>query len=362
MADVVGRAPNRAYTRCVDAPVLKRRQIRLYIETSALQYLAAVASAVALCGAVLYQFSPILLPQIVLWSAAIGFDLARTRSCLGLVSAAAAGDEAIEPWLKWFAVPQVCAVCLIASGPLLMLPDPAGHDVEVSFTLSMLAYCAALASSIKLSAYRPMILIALVPMVAIYVAGMLQLPGAVPKLLGVGGVLAGLWGYRLSGNVNEVDRALAAALDAQREPGARRRARRARQDALPRRREPRPAPADARDQPDGGHAAAARGRRGARGGRAPGALDRVDGRGVRDHPRPLQARRRGGEAGDRRGAAARGVRIDRGALRAAGGSQAARAGGVPHPGDRRHRPRGARAAAAQPRVRTRSSTRRAARC
>src|SRR5687767_10619455 len=184
----------RAYTHGVDARVLKRRQIRLYIETSALQYLAAVASAVALCGGVLYQFSPVLLPQILLWSAAIGFTLLVRAIAWMWYLRARPADEAMEPWLKWFAAPQVCAVCLIAAGPLLMLPDPGGHDVEVSFTLSILAYSAALASSIKLSVYRPIILIALVPMVAVYIAGMLQLPGAVPKLLGLGGVLAGLWG------------------------------------------------------------------------------------------------------------------------------------------------------------------------
>ena len=204
MANVARACLRSAYTRGVDARVLKRRQIRLYIETSALQYLAAVASAVALCGAVLYQFSPTLLPQIVLWSAAIGFTLLVRALAWVWYLRARPADEAIEPWLSWFAVPQVCAVSLIASGPLLMLPDPAGHDVEVSFTLSVLAYSAALASSIKLSAYRPIILPALVPMVLIYVAGMLQLPGAVPKLMALGGVLAGLWGYRLSANVNEV--------------------------------------------------------------------------------------------------------------------------------------------------------------
>jgi signal transduction histidine kinase len=204
MANVAGRAPIRAYTRGVDARVLKARQIRLYIETSALQYLVAVASAITLAGAVLYQFSPDLLPKIVLWSAAIGATLLVRLVAWAWYLRLRPGDEAIEPWLKWFAVPQVCAVCLIGAGPLLMLPDPSGHDIEVAMTLSVTVYSAALASSIKLSAYRPLIPLALVPIVLIYVAGVLQVPGAVPMLMALGGVLAGLWGYRLSGNVNEV--------------------------------------------------------------------------------------------------------------------------------------------------------------
>jgi signal transduction histidine kinase/CheY-like chemotaxis protein len=204
VAKCSGSAQIRTYTRGVDARVLKARQIRLYIETSALQYLAAVASAVALCGAVVYQFSPALLPEILLWSTAIGATLLARLVAWAWYLRARPADETIEPWLKWFAVPQVCAVCLIASGPLFMLPDPSGRDVEVMFTLTFLTSCAALASSIKLSAYRPLIPLALVPMVLLHIAGTLPLAGAVPKLLAIGGVLAGLWGYRLSANVNGV--------------------------------------------------------------------------------------------------------------------------------------------------------------
>src|SRR5262245_42743790 len=188
----------------VDARVLKARQIRVYIETSAIYYIFAVASATALSAAVLWQFSPGQLPKIVIWSAAIAATLIARLAAWASYVLARPGDEAIERWLKWFAVPQICAVVFIASGPLLMLPDPYGHDFEVLFTLSLSVYTAALASSIKLSAYRPLIPIALAPMVLIYVIGVLQLPGVVPKLLALGGVLSGLWGFRLSANVNEV--------------------------------------------------------------------------------------------------------------------------------------------------------------
>jgi len=188
----------------VDARVLKARQIRLYIETSAIYYILCVASATALASAVLWQFSSGQLPKIIIWSAAIAATLIARLVAWALFVRARPDDEAVEPWLKWFAVPQISAVFLIASGPLLMLPEPSGHDLEIAFTLSLSVYTAALASSIKLSAYRPLIPIALAPMVLIYVIGVLQLPGVVPKLLAVGGLLSGLWGYRLSANVNEV--------------------------------------------------------------------------------------------------------------------------------------------------------------
>src|SRR5262249_1933835 len=79
-------------------------------------------------------------------------------------------EQALEPWLKWFAVPQVCAMCFIASAPLLMLPDPSGHHLEILFATSLFVYAAALGGSIKMAPYRPVIPIALVPMILLYAA------------------------------------------------------------------------------------------------------------------------------------------------------------------------------------------------
>src|SRR5262249_8227530 len=125
-------APGR-FEAGVDAAVLRKRQIRLYIETSAVYYPLAVASASALAGAVLWQFSPAQLPRILLWAAAIVATVIVRLVSWGLFVRARPDDQALGSWLKWFAVPQVCAVCFIASGPLLMLPDPSGHDLEILF-------------------------------------------------------------------------------------------------------------------------------------------------------------------------------------------------------------------------------------
>jgi signal transduction histidine kinase/CheY-like chemotaxis protein len=195
-------APER-FDAGVDPGVLRERQIRLYIETSAVYYPLAVASASALAGAVLWLFSPAQLPRILLWTAAIVATVVMRLACWALFVRTRPDEQALGPWLKWFAVPQVCAVCFIASGPLLMLPDPSGHDLEILFATSLFSYAAALAGSIKMAPYRPVIPIALVPMILIYAIGVLQLPGVVPKLLAVGGVMSGLWGFRLSANVNE---------------------------------------------------------------------------------------------------------------------------------------------------------------
>ena len=195
-------APER-FDAGVDPAVLGKRQVRLYIETSAVYFPLAVASASALAGAVLWQFSPAQLPRILLWVAAIVATVIVRLVSWALFVRARPDEQALGPWLKWFAVPQVCAVCFIASGPLLMLPDPSGHDLEILFATSLFAYAAALAGSIKMAPYRPVIPVALVPMMLIYVIGVLQLPGLVPKLLAVGGVMSGLWGLRLSANVNE---------------------------------------------------------------------------------------------------------------------------------------------------------------
>jgi signal transduction histidine kinase/CheY-like chemotaxis protein len=186
-----------------DAGILKTRQIRLYIENSAVYLPLAVASASALAAVVLWQFSPPLLPKILQWSAAIAAVVIARLATWALFLRARPGEGAVEAWLKWFALLQTFTLCFIAAGPLVMLPDPSGHDLEILFTLTLFVYAAGLAGSIKMSAYRPVVPIALTPMVIVYVAGVLQLPGVVPKLLALGGVMTGLWGYWLSGSVNE---------------------------------------------------------------------------------------------------------------------------------------------------------------
>ena len=191
------------FDAAVDPGVLKKRQIRLYIENSAVYLPLAVASACALAAAILWQFSPAQLARILLWSAAIAAVAAARLFTWGLFVRAHPDDEAVEPWLKWFAGMQACTLSLIASGPFLLLPDPSGRDLEILFTLTLFVYAAALAGSIKMSAYRPVVPIALTPMVLVYVIGVLRLPGLVPEALALGGIMSALWGYWLSGSVNE---------------------------------------------------------------------------------------------------------------------------------------------------------------
>jgi len=69
-------------------------------------------------------------------------------------------------------------------------------------TISLLVYVVAVGSAQKFSAYRPVIPIALGPMVLAYVVSMLWFPGTAPKVLALGGIVAGVWSYRMAVSFN----------------------------------------------------------------------------------------------------------------------------------------------------------------
>src|SRR4029077_16525473 len=111
-------------------------------------------------------------------------------------------DDAVRGWLKWFVVPHACSMAIIGAAPLLLVPPASGRQAEILLTISLLVYVVAVGSAQKFSAYRPVIPIALGPMVLAYVVSMLWFPGTAPKVLALGGIVAGVWSYRMAVSFN----------------------------------------------------------------------------------------------------------------------------------------------------------------
>src|SRR5215467_11092297 len=187
----------------MDQRFLEARQIRLYIENSPVLYLASAVFATGLTCALIWPYLPLAHVEVLLW---LGFItstvLMRSVGWLAF-SRAKPEDGALGPWLKWFVGPQLCSMTAMGAAPLLFLPAGSGHEVEVIMTLTAFICLVALASCIKLSAYRPLIPTMITPMLILFSAGTLRLPGFQAKLLGVGGLAIGLIGYPLAVRFNQ---------------------------------------------------------------------------------------------------------------------------------------------------------------
>jgi signal transduction histidine kinase len=186
----------------VDPRALVTRQIRLYIENAPGFFPLVVVTAISLVTAALWPFLPEDHSVLLFWAALIVATSVARWLAWAAFARAKPGDGAVRAWLKWFVIPQLCALALLGAGPLFLLPTSSGHDVEVVLIVSICMYVSALAGSMKLSGYRPVIAVALAPMVLIYVAGLLPLPGILPKVLMLGGLAVGLSGYGMAIRIN----------------------------------------------------------------------------------------------------------------------------------------------------------------
>jgi len=187
----------------VEPRVLVAQQIRLYIENAPVLYPVIIGMGCAVVPALIWPFTADNKALVLLWAGLIVATL--LVRVIGWMAYAAArpADDAVRPWLKWFLVPQILSVTVIGSGPFFFLPAGSGRDFDILLVLSAFVFLSTFGSSLKLSAYRPAIPLVLTPLVAVYVAGVLRLPGAVPKLLAVGGIGCGLFGYLLASRVNQ---------------------------------------------------------------------------------------------------------------------------------------------------------------
>jgi len=187
----------------VEPRVLVAQQIRLYIENAPVLYPVIIGMGCAVVPALIWPFTADNKALVLLWAGLIVATL--LVRVIGWMAYAAARptDDAVRPWLKWFLVPQILSVTVIGSGPFFFLPAGSGRDFDILLVLSAFVFLSTFGSSLKLSAYRPAIPLVLTPLVAVYVAGVLRLPGAVPKLLAVGGIGCGLFGYLLASRVNQ---------------------------------------------------------------------------------------------------------------------------------------------------------------
>ena len=186
----------------VDQRVLAARQIRLYIENSPVFYPLAVATGITVIAALIWPYAPDDHPKIVLWAGIlIATQIARFAGWV-TYSRTNPDDSAVRSWLKWFLVPHVCSMMLIGASPFFFLPASSGRDFEILIILSAFAYITSIASCLKLSAYRPAIATVLTPAVLIFAVTTFRLPGVMPKLLAIAGLLVGLLGYGLASRVN----------------------------------------------------------------------------------------------------------------------------------------------------------------
>jgi signal transduction histidine kinase/CheY-like chemotaxis protein len=204
-SDPVGRhgtAPE-PFGAGVDPRVLVARQIRLYIENAPVFYPVSISVGFVVVAALLWPFTPDNRVRLALWGGLIVATL--LARVLGWMAYAAArpGDDAVGPWLKWFLVPQILSVTVIGSGPFFFLPSGSGRDFDILLVLSTAVFLSTFGSSLKLSAYRPAIPLVLTPLVVIYAAGVLQLPGSVPKVLALASVFCGVFGWLLASRVNQ---------------------------------------------------------------------------------------------------------------------------------------------------------------
>ncbi|HJY75533.1 MAG TPA: hybrid sensor histidine kinase/response regulator [Burkholderiales bacterium] len=187
----------------MDPRVLVARQIRLYIENAPVFYPVSISVGFVIVAALLWPFTSDNRALLVVWSGLIVATL--LARVLGWVAYARArpGDDAVGPWLKWFLVPQILSVIVIGSGPFFFLPSGSGRDFDILLILSTAVFLATFGSSLKLSAYRPAIPLVLTPLVVVYAAGVLQVPGSVPKVLALASVFCGVFGWLLASRVNQ---------------------------------------------------------------------------------------------------------------------------------------------------------------
>ena len=186
----------------VDSRILLARQIRLYIETAPVFHLLAVGIGMGGAAGLIWLYAPEQHSTTLTWAFAIAAILLVRLAAWIAYSRTRPGDDAVRGWLKWFVVPHACSMAAIGAAPLLLVPSASGHEAEILLTITMLVYVVAVGSAQKFSAYRPVVPILLGPMVLVYVASMLWFPGIAPKVLAFGGVVAGLWSYRMAASFN----------------------------------------------------------------------------------------------------------------------------------------------------------------
>ena len=186
----------------VDPRLLLARQIRLYIETAPVFHLLAVGLVVGGAASLVWLYAPEQRSTTLLWAFAIAALLLVRLAAWIAYSRARPDDDAVRGWLKWFVAPHACSMAAIGVAPLLLVPSASAHEAEILLTISLLVYVVAVGSAQKFSAYRPVVPIVLGPMVLAYAASMLWFPGFAPKVLAFGGVVAGLWSYRMAASFN----------------------------------------------------------------------------------------------------------------------------------------------------------------
>jgi len=186
----------------VDLRILLARQMRLYIETAPVFHLLAVGAGMGGAAGLIWLYAPDQRSTTLTWAFAIAAMLLVRLAAWIAYSRTRPDDDAVRGWLKWFVVPHACSMVAIGSAPLLLVPSASGHEAEILLTISLLVYTVAVGSAQKFSAYRPVVPILLGPMVLTYVASMLWFPGIAPKVLALGGVVAGMWSYRMAASFN----------------------------------------------------------------------------------------------------------------------------------------------------------------
>ncbi len=186
----------------VDPRILRARQIRQYIETAPVFHVLAVGVGVGITAGLILLYAPEQLSTILLWVLAIAAMLLVRLVAWAAYSRARPDDDAVRGWLKWFVAPHACSMAVIGATPLLLAPLRSGHEAEILLAISALVYVVTMGSTLKFSAYRPVVPIILGPMVLAYVASMLRFPGIAPKLLALGGVVAGIWGHQMAASLN----------------------------------------------------------------------------------------------------------------------------------------------------------------
>ncbi|MET0217500.1 MAG: hybrid sensor histidine kinase/response regulator [Burkholderiales bacterium] len=186
----------------VDQRVLMGRQIRLYIENTP-EYVALAASAFAVTVAILWPLVPDQRTKLALWAAAhIGTYIARFGAWIAFKSANR-NDDATHSRVNWFFLPQLCGISVVSASVFVFLPSPSGDDIALLLALTLFFAVGMLLNTLQVAAYRPLIGPVVASAVLIFAAGIVQLPGSLPKLLMVGAVAIGLMAYRFAGKLNQ---------------------------------------------------------------------------------------------------------------------------------------------------------------
>ena len=179
----------------VSQDVLVARQIRLYIENAPVLYPLAVIMMWCVLTWLLRPHVSQDRAKLALWFGLIvGTAIVRLAAWM-LFSRAQPGDRALRPWVKWFFGPQLLSMLTIAASPFLFLPGAPGQDHEIILILTFFIFTAGLAGGLKLSAYRPLIAVTLVPTALIYAAGMLRVDGLFAPVSALGAVVVCAFGY-----------------------------------------------------------------------------------------------------------------------------------------------------------------------